>query len=168
MRTLFVLLLGIVLGAIGYYLYQNRPVHDRFASTPAVRSSQDLANDAAAKTRSAAASVSAAISEKMQAWHLTPADIHSDLARSGQVARENVAQLREKASDARIVAVIKAKVVLDRDLSVSSLDVQSSDGSVTLTGTVRSEDLVGRAVALALDTEGVHHVTSKLTIRPKS
>ena len=36
---------------------------------------------------------------------------------------------------------------------------------VTLTGAVASPELIGRAVQLALDTDGVQKVTSRLSIR---
>jgi osmotically-inducible protein OsmY len=39
------------------------------------------------------------------------------------------------------------------------------DGRVTLTGTVPSADLIGRATALALDTGGVRNVTARLAVR---
>ncbi|HVU36249.1 MAG TPA: BON domain-containing protein [Opitutaceae bacterium] len=167
MRTLFVFVLGLCLGAIALHFYQAQPGRGHvagFDSSHYSSAARDAANEAGAKARGAASGVSATISEKMREWHLTPDDIHEDLAKSGRVARENVARLRERAADARIVAVIKAKYVLDRNLSAGTITVASSGGDVVLTGTVDSETLIGRAVALALDTEGVHHVTAKLIV----
>jgi osmotically-inducible protein OsmY len=71
----------------------------------------------------------------------------------------------EKISDVRILAVIKAKYVLDRDLSARDIAVDVSDGAVTLTGTVPSPEFVGRATALALETDGARSVTARLTVR---
>ena len=42
----------------------------------------------------------------------------------------------------------------------------TSEGTVTLTGTVGSAELIGRTVSLALDTEGVTEVVSLLTVSP--
>jgi len=58
--------------------------------------------------------------------------------------------------------VIKAKYVLDKDLSALDIHVESQDGLVTLTGQVASAAAIGKAVVLALDTAGVHNVTAKL------
>ena len=69
-------------------------------------------------------------------------------------------------NDARIVAQINAKLVLDADLSARAIDVDCSGGRVTLRGTVPSEALLGRAVALALDTSGVANVASKVSVKP--
>src|SRR2546423_484938 len=47
------------------------------------------------------------------------------------------------------------------------LDVGCQDGTITLSGSVASEALIGKAVALALDSEGVRHVKSKLTVQAR-
>jgi osmotically-inducible protein OsmY len=59
---------------------------------------------------------------------------------------------------------VKAKYILDRDLSACDIHVSVLDGRVTLSGSTGSPDLVGRAVALALDTDGVLGVDSKVGI----
>src|ERR1700676_917130 len=63
--------------------------------------------------------------------------------------------------------IIKAKYVLDHDLSAIDISVDSQDGDVALGGTVSSPELVGKAVVLALDTDGVRGVTSKITVTTK-
>lgn len=73
----------------------------------------------------------------------------------------------ERISDARVVALVKAKYVLAGDLSAIDIGVECHNGEVTLTGVVASPELIGRAIALALDTTGVHNVASKLTVHPK-
>lgn len=167
MRTLLVLIVGIAIGAFGLYLYQHHP--ERLsAANPTTgnvsASAREATHAAVATTRAAAEDVSGTLGKKMKAWHLTPDDIRADLSKSGAVARQNAERAREKVSDVRIVTVIKAKLVLDRDLSASAISVESNDGNVTLTGTVAAEPLIGRAVALALDTSGVHHVTARLSV----
>jgi osmotically-inducible protein OsmY len=166
MRTLLVLVVGIAIGAFGYYLYVQHPAAGVNTGSSASRdlstSARDAADTAVAKTRAVAADVSQALSDKIREWHLTREDIHADLQKGGAVARENASRAREKVADARIVAMIKAKLVLDRDLEASAISVESRDGDVTLSGNVASESLIGKAVALAMDTDGVHHVTAKL------
>jgi len=66
--------------------------------------------------------------------------------------------------NARLVTVINGKYVSDSDLSALKIDVDASAGVVTLKGSVATVELIGRAVALALHTEGVIQVISLLTL----
>jgi len=104
--------------------------------------------------------------QKIREWHLTPDEIKEDLSRTGEVVRTQAHDVGGKISDARVIAVVKAKYILDRDLSVCTIHVSSQGGEVVLTGTVAVPDLIGRAVAMALDTNGVVNVTSKLAVGP--
>jgi len=165
MRFLFVLILGIAIGAAAFYYYEQRPrtASERMADFSS--SARETAQRAADKMRVAAADFSGNFSGKLREWHLTSDDIRADLAKTGEVVRENAARAKVKVADARIVAIIKAKYVLEKDLPASTITVDSSEGDVTLTGTVGSEALVGKAVALALDTDGVQHVKAKLKVK---
>jgi osmotically-inducible protein OsmY len=60
---------------------------------------------------------------------------------------------------------IKAKITLDDTLKQSSISVDTTDGVVTLTGTVASEAQRTRALQLARETEGVKSVVDHLTVR---
>ena len=70
----------------------------------------------------------------------------------------------DASSDAAITAKIKAKFALDRDLSALSISVNTTAGHVTLAGTVPSDKLIGKAVMLALETDGVREVSSTLKV----
>ncbi len=98
-------------------------------------------------------------------WRLHPDEIKRDLEQKGEVVRAKTRQASEKIADARITAMVKAKYVLDRDLSALDISVDTQDGNVTLTGQVASPDLVARATELALDTEGVRNVTARLRVK---
>lgn len=106
------------------------------------------------------------IDQKLVDWHLTKADIQADLAKTGEVVRTKAAQAGSTMTDARIHTVIKAKYVLDRDLSARDIDVTVTQGAVSLTGAVASEEQLGRAVGLAMDTDGVTTVSARLTLKP--
>jgi len=151
-------LIGAIAGAVALHLYENRAPDSAAPPAPA-------ASSALAKARDAAGSVQDSISNRLQEWKLTPADIKQDLARTGQVVRTKAQAVGARMDDARIVTVIKAKYVLDSALSARAISVECHDGEVTLAGTAGSADLVGRAVALALDTNGVHNVVSHLTVQ---
>lgn len=106
------------------------------------------------------------LGEKLAQWHLSPDDVKADLARTGRVVREKAQVAGDRIGDARIAAVIKAKYLLDRDISAMDISVAVNGGRVVLSGRVGSEQIIGRAMELALETEGVANVVSLLTIRP--
>jgi osmotically-inducible protein OsmY len=64
------------------------------------------------------------------------------------------------------VTEIKAKYAEDSTLSVWKISVGCNQGHVALSGTVSSPDDIGKAVALALDADGVRDVTSTLQVKP--
>jgi len=74
-------------------------------------------------------------------------------------------KVADATSDARAVTEIKAKYAMDKTLSVWNISVDCSQGHVALSGTVSSPDDVGRAVALALEADGVRDVTSTITVK---
>ena len=154
-------LLGFIAGIFGYRAYLTRG-EEHWASVPA---STPNAEHLASRAKEAAHDAKDSFTDKMVEWHLTPDDIKADLARTGEVVRSSAKTAGEKISDARVVTVIKAKYVLDRDLSALDIAVDARDGKVLLTGFVAAPDLIGKAVALALDTEGVHDVISRLTVK---
>ena len=156
----FFFLLGAIAGAFALNYYNQREAGSSTAAHPEPASLKDKAKDAAGQARDA-------VAEKLEDWHLTPDDIKRDLARTGEIVRSKAAVAGEKIADARIVTVIKSKYVLDRGLSAIDINVDCKDGDVTLHGRVASPDLIGRATALALDTDGVHNVVAKLTVAAK-
>jgi hypothetical protein len=109
------------------------------------------------------------VDAKLGAWHLHGDDIKDELARTGKIvrrqAREIGAAVAETSSDAAVTAKIKAKFVADRELSAMSISVNTTDGRVTLAGNVKSHDQIGRAMLLALETEGVREVVSTLQVK---
>ena len=132
---------------------------------------KDTAENAADKTKAVAVDVKNTISDKLVEWKLTPSDIKADLEKGGRVVRTKTVAAGEKVGDvvdnARIVTVINAKYVADSDLSALKIDVDADKGTVTLKGTAKSPEFIGKAVALALDTDGVNQVISLLTVETK-
>jgi osmotically-inducible protein OsmY len=147
MKALFFFVLGIVAGAVGMQWYRDDAV------------------PAATAARQSAGNLKDSVGQKLQDWHLTPDEIKADLQKTGEVVRSNAKAAGGTINDARLVAQINAKFVLDSELSARAIDVDCSGGKVTLRGAVPSEALVGRAVALALETSGVTDVVSKLTVK---
>ena len=74
--------------------------------------------------------------------------------------------MRETVGEAAITSKIKAKMALDDHVRSRSIDVSTSGSTVTLSGTVRTNDEHERAVRLARETNGVSNVIDRLDVRP--
>jgi len=135
----------------------------------AVDKTKDAANTAVDKTKEVATDTKNAISDKLTEWKLTPSDIKADLQKGATIVRTKTVAAGEKvasvADNARIVTVINGKLVADADLSALKINVDANAGMVTLKGTASSEAAIGKAIALALDTDGVTQVSSELTVK---
>jgi len=160
------LIIGIILGAVGFWFVQKKAAEHPEA--------QQRYEDAAAQFRTNASAAAENTSDALRA-KLDTLDLHGDkikdeLARTGKVVRSKTqnlgAQVADAASDARAITEIKAKYVEDPTLSAWKISVSCDQGHVTLSGTVSSPDDIGRAVALALDADGVRDVTSTLQVKP--
>ena len=160
------LLLGLILGAAGYWFIQNKAREHPEA--------EHRAEEAAAQAQSSAGQtahhLSEALKAKLETLDLRSEQIKDELARTGKIVRRKAHDLGEQvadaAADARIVTTIKAKYAADADLSVWKISVSSDQGHVTLTGTVSAEENIGEAVAAALEVDGVRDVTSTLAVKP--
>jgi len=110
-----------------------------------------------------------AIEDKLKNTSLRGDDIKEELARSGKVVRQLAkdvsAVVAEATVDARVTAAIKTKLVKDPDLSALSISVNTTYGVVTLSGTAPSYDAIGKAMLLAMETDGVREVISTLQVR---
>jgi len=116
--------------------------------------------------------MSDALRAKLDTLDLRSEQIKEELTRSGKIFRHKAQDIGEQAvnaaSDARAVIEIKAKYAADTTLSVWGISVGCTQGHVTLSGAVASPDDIGRAVAIALDVDGVRDVSSTLEVKPKS
>jgi osmotically-inducible protein OsmY len=96
--------------------------------------------------------------------------IKDELSRTGKVIREKAGQAGDAIADAtanaRTTAAIKAKLIKESSLSAFKIDVDTTDGVVTLSGTVSSYDEIAKAMSIAWETEGVHKVVSTLQVKP--
>jgi hyperosmotically inducible protein len=157
MKNFFVgFLLGVILTAFtGWYFIVAR-------KQPGLRHAQQSTANALGRAVNA-------LETRLVAWHLTSDDIREELNKTGRVVRRSVrdfgAAMADVGADAAITAKIKSKYALDRDLSALKISVSTTDGRVTLAGTVGSHQLIGKAILLAMETEGVREVSSTLQVK---
>ncbi len=162
------LIFGIIIGAAGFWFLQSKAREHPAAEQRA----ETAASEAKSSATQMAQHFSDALRAKMETLDLRPEEIKDELARTGKVVRRNARdvgdQVADAASNARIVAAIKAKYAANPDLSVWKISVSCDQGHVALSGTVSAADKIGEAVALGLDVEGVRDVTSTLAVKPNS
>src|SRR5215467_13426116 len=131
MKFVYVLLVGILIGAAGVWFYGTRQGKSTIQST-----GEQIEN--------ATKSARDAVQEKLRVLDLRPEQVKEDLARTGQVVRRKARQagqvIADATADARITGAIKGKLVADRDLSAVSISVNTTDGVVTLSGTASSPE----------------------------
>jgi osmotically-inducible protein OsmY len=159
MKMLLALALGMAVGGAAAWFYCT------YRSDPRMRSAEQKVETATKSAREAA-------SNELRVLHLRPEDLKDELARSGQVVRRAATgaghALADATADARVTAAIKTKLVASRDLSALNISVNTTAGVVTLSGAVASSEHIGKAVLLAMETDGVREVVSTLQVRPKA
>jgi osmotically-inducible protein OsmY len=70
----------------------------------------------------------------------------------------------DAAGNAALTAAVKTKFLADTDVSGLRIDVDSNNGVVTLTGTVRTAAEKTKAIAIAKETDGVKSVIDRLKV----
>jgi len=90
---------------------------------------------------------------------------------AGESAGRKTAEAAGKAgavvTDAALTSAVKAKLLADPDVSGLKIDVDTSNGVVTLTGNVSTQAEADEAIQLARTTEGVRDVASKLNVKAR-
>lgn len=103
-------------------------------------------------------SEAAADNAKQEATAAT-SDIRAD-------AKDAAATAGDKVADAAITASVNADLAKDADLSALKINVDTSNGHVTLHGTAPSDTAKSRATQLASNVKGVTSVDNELSIQP--
>jgi osmotically-inducible protein OsmY len=126
----------------------------------------NAANSASNAIGSAASNV--ATTARIAEWHLSANDLQADLDNNREIVRtkDDTAGAPTASADTKVIeSMVKGRLEADSDIARLKLDADADrHGEVKLTGKAESAEQVGRAIALALDTEGVTKVTSKIKI----
>jgi hyperosmotically inducible periplasmic protein len=157
-RIFLALIVGIIIGAAGLWFFSSGQGRSR-------------AQAAGTQIQNAATSARDAIEDKLRILDLRTNDIKDELARTGQVvrrkAREAGQAIADATADARTTAAIKTKLIASRELSGLGISVNTTGGIVTLSGSVSSTDAIGKAMVLAMETDGVREVISTLQVKAR-
>lgn len=160
MKTFIIIILfGIIVAWAGTWYFNVGKDNQRL---------QEAEERVATQIQETGETVNQMLHARLEAWELRPEDIRQELEEKGEVIRRKARDVGESVSDhardAQATAVIKIKLADDPDLSAVSISVATTDGKVTLSGTVQSPELIGRAMAMALETQNVREVVSKLAV----
>jgi len=159
MRVFLAFVLGLIIGSAGLWFYLSA-------------NGRSQVRNGEAELGNAARSARDAIGERLRALHLNPDEVKDELARTGQVVRRKAQEagqtIANAAADTKVTATIKGKLLVNHELASQDISVTTTDGVVTLSGTVGSVDDISRAMALAMETDGVREVVSKLQVRQQT
>ena len=141
------------------------------ATTRTEAAARDLGNDmsrAADHAKTAMSNAAHDISARVSEWRLSSDDIQADI-----VAHRDIVRTKDSAGmtatgtidKSTLEAAVKGRIMADSALADLKLDVNAKrDGEIELEGKAMTAEQVGRAIALALDTDGVTKVTSKVKL----
>lgn len=110
--------------------------------------------------------VDAAVASSRQAAAEAKQEMKEATAGIRQEARTAGAEASDKVADAAITASVNADLAKDNDLSALRIDVDTSNGHVTLKGTAPSDAARERAGRMAGSVKGVTSVDNQLTVQP--
>ena len=165
-----IVLLVTCLLAGGAYLHYRSPSHSETDTERAMDQIADVTSGVFETAEETARKLSDSIREQIDKWDLDTQSIKDELADTGEIVRENIDVIsdvvKESSGDAILTSKIKAKLGFNREIAARKINVDTDDGEVTLTGTVKTEQQIAEAVALALDQEGVKKVTARLKVEP--
>lgn len=159
------LVLGIIFGVVAYWYFQKQAT----AHPEAEQRYEQAAAQTMSNATVTAHSASDAFAAKLETLDLNTDQIKAELSKTSEVVRRKAQDIGaaavSTASDARAVAEIKSKYAMDSSLSAWKISVSSNQGHVKLSGTVKSPEDIGKAIALALDADGVRDVTSTIEVQ---
>jgi osmotically-inducible protein OsmY len=113
------------------------------------------------------AATSVANTARMTEWRLNATDIQADIDAKREIVRtrENVGAPTGTMDKSTLKAAVEGRIRADSELSAFKIDVDpGANGEINLDGEVNSSAQVGKAIALALDTDGVTRVKSKIEV----
>ena len=127
----------------------------------------DKLERAGERTAAAAREMGHDIKAKFTEWKLNAQDLEADLA-----ARRPIVRTKDSAGTptgnmdkSTLQSAVEGRIKADAELANLKLDINADrKNEIQLEGKAQNADQIARAIALALDTDGVMKVTSKIRI----
>ena len=128
-------------------------------------------NAAVEGTKEAAEQAGEAAQEAGQEASAAAKEAGKDIANAAETAGEKAAEAgdkaKEKIDDASITAKVKSMLIADPEVKGVAIEVDTVNGTVTLSGTAKSAYEKSEAEKLAKHTEGVVSVVNKIVVTTK-
>lgn len=131
---------------------------------PASSTADALAKDTSAAMHSAANTVASAGRELE--WKLSNDDIKDDIAAGRTIVRTKAgAPTGATVDKSDLKKAVQARIRADAELANVPIDIDADrDGQINLDGKANTIDQVGRAIGIAMGTDGVTKVSSKIKL----
>lgn len=133
----------------------------------AARNTGNAIERAGERTANAMSNMAHDVSVKLTEWRLSAREIEADIAADRPIVRSrtNAGAPTGNTDKSALQSAVEAKIKADSELANLKLDINADRaGEIQLEGKALTADQVGKAIALALDTEGVSKVTSKIKL----
>lgn len=127
----------------------------------------DKIERAGERTAAAMSNMGHDIKAKYTEWKLDAKDLQADITGKRDIVRtRDVAGAPTGNIDkSTLQAAVKGRIMADPELANLKLDINADQkNAIQLEGKAQNSDQIARAIALALDTDGVYKVTSKIRI----
>lgn len=144
------------------------------ATREAGRDVRDAAREAGAEIKEFGRDASAAMAragDKIEAkyteWKLNAQDLEADIAAKRPIVRtkSNTGAPTGSMDKSTLQTAVEGRIKADAELANLKLDINADrKGEIQLEGKAQNASQIARAMAIALDTDGVQKVTSKIDI----
>ena len=155
-KMIFGMLMGVALAAGAYWYFQQR-------GEDPIRAAQKQVHQAVNVIQDEAKEAARDVADRFKVDN-----IKDELAKSGVVVREKAKvagqAISDAAANAKTTAVIKGKLLADKNISATHISVDTTDGVVTMSGKVQTPEELARAIKIAYDTDGVTKVHSTIQV----
>jgi len=94
----------------------------------------------------------------------SPSGMSSPPSPTAQAPADNGSTVGQKVDDAAITAKVKAALLAANDVKGTDISVETNSGRVVLSGVVRDQAQVDRAVTTARQVDGVVEVENRLMV----
>lgn len=127
----------------------------------------DKIERAGERTAAAMSNMGHDIKAKYTEWKLDAKDLQADISGKRDIVRTRDAAGAPTGNidKSTLQAAVKGRILADPELANLKLDINADrKNEIQLEGKAQNADQIARAIALALDTDGVYKVTSKIRI----
>lgn len=138
-------------------------------STSDVSTTAQIAGGSTQSSGAPIAPSASVIENRIKEWKLGASDVQAEIDAGKPIVRTKSAGVGEptgQIDDDALETLISNRLLADSDTVRVTTKVKASHGEVTLGGVAATPELIGRAIAVVLDTKGVTKVTANMKIDP--